>query len=93
MNRNRFSTEGDRAANGIERWKAGLGFLAMILVAGFASFIVAAIPMKIAAALFAAPYLGSVTNILALAMVAIFPWLVTHRSAARVFRSVLGDRR
>jgi hypothetical protein len=92
MNRDRTDTAGTRA-NAIERWKAGLAFLAMIAVAGFASFIVAAIPMKIAAALFAAPYLGSVTNILVLAMVAVFPWFVTNRKAARAFTIVLDDRR
>lgn len=84
-----LATAGDRAADAIERWKTGLAFLALLIVAGFVSFIVAAIPMKLAAEILELPYLGSVTYIAPLAAIVIFPWIVTNPYAAKALRFVL----
>ena len=84
---------GSRAIEAVERWKAGIAFLALLVAIGGASFLVAALPMMIAAALFNAPYLTAGTNIGCVAAVAVFPWMLTNESMSRALRSILGLRR
>lgn len=88
----KLAAAGDRAADAIERWKAGMVFLGMLVVTGFAAFIVAAIPVKILAVLIGAPYLGSEENIAVISVFTALPWLITNKDAARALRTVLDYR-
>ena len=85
----RIEATGNKAAEAIERWKAGIACLALLAAVGVASFIVAAVPMMGAAALFNAPDLASVTNIACVAALTVFPWLLTSKGLAKPLVSIL----
>ncbi|GFZ89575.1 MULTISPECIES: hypothetical protein [Sphingobium] len=79
-----------KVAEAVERWKAGIASLALLVALGGAAFLVAAIPMTGAAALFDAAYLASTANIAGVAAVAVFPWLITNKNVSRALRLILG---